>query len=450
MYNNESYFNYYDLNVIEQRILTFTNKLIQLGISIPVFYSHNWLAKEPIGIYELQRIEDGINNLAKYYYKPTGFIEPKLWDTGETLIVKAFGVADVNRWVTNLTLMENPLKYAFKQIPSSPFLTVNLDIENGKFTMEGGAEKNYRLISSGTQYIDTEFVPDNQTSVEIIIKNNITAFCEILGSFRKIGTFTEEDFKITRLSIPYLGFAKSDSNPSFSIPTGDYLKLKMEYISDESYRVLINGIEMGVYTFSSFTGVYPIYIFNVNASGNVAIANNGSLEVIRCKIWKNNILMREFIPVPQNDKTYSNTSAPSNCMWDTITQKYYTNKGLGTFAIVEDSTAIPLPTTTVGPQLINTFYSTLEQNRNYTLYLKGKKVSGYSNLKVVVTGVNNQGNEQILNSKTIGDVLVNNEYLVDLPFNTGVYNNIYISLYNAIETIVPLPQKTEYYDIKID
>ena len=108
MYNETMYLNYNDLNMIENRILTLTNKLRQLNPSTPTFSSKTWLPNEFPYIQEIDRIERGVNTLKEYWYQPDGWIECKIWldgtETGQ--VIKSFSFEDINRWIVDLDLME--------------------------------------------------------------------------------------------------------------------------------------------------------------------------------------------------------------------------------------------------------------------------------------------------------------------------------------------------------
>ena len=108
MYNETMYLSYNDLNMIENRILTLTNKLKQLNPSTPTFSSKTWVVNDFPYIQEIDRIERGVNNLKEYWYQPDGWIECKVWldgiETGQ--VIKSFSFEDINRWIVDLDLME--------------------------------------------------------------------------------------------------------------------------------------------------------------------------------------------------------------------------------------------------------------------------------------------------------------------------------------------------------
>lgn len=108
MYNENSYLNYNDLNVIENKIYEMTNILKEYDININ-FNKKNWVLNEFPYIQEIDRIEKAIDNLGKNYYYPSSFIESKIWlETGTDL--KNFSYKDINRWINNLNSIENVIE----------------------------------------------------------------------------------------------------------------------------------------------------------------------------------------------------------------------------------------------------------------------------------------------------------------------------------------------------
>lgn len=108
MYNDTNYLNYNDLNSIENRIEELTETLREYNPSTPTFSKKTWVINEFPYIQEIDRIERGIDNLQKYWYKPEGWIESKIWLTGnETQQVrKSFSYLDINRWINNMDIIE--------------------------------------------------------------------------------------------------------------------------------------------------------------------------------------------------------------------------------------------------------------------------------------------------------------------------------------------------------
>ncbi len=74
--------------------------------------------------------------------------------------------------------------------------------------------------------------------------------------------------------------------------------------------------------------------FLLFAYGNTNTPNQYAFAEIEYSIFrKNGLEAKNFIAVPQGSVDYSNTPAPSNCMWDKVSGTYFENLGTGTFEI---------------------------------------------------------------------------------------------------------------------
>ena len=103
--------------------------------------------------------------------------------------------------------------------------------------------------------------------------------------------------------------------------------------------VYINGNYQFSFSEQTFTGAYDLILFgrfHTSASLNDA----GGVRIYYCKIWDNNVLVRDFIPVKQ---------LPSGQvgLYDNVEDKFYPNNGSGTFSAdgipeVYGSTELPL------------------------------------------------------------------------------------------------------------
>lgn len=108
MYEETDYLNYTDLNTIENKIEELTENLQEYNSSTPNFSKKIWVLNEFPYIQEIQRIETGIDNLQKYWYKPDNWIESKIWLTGDetSQVIKSFSYIDINRWINNMNVIE--------------------------------------------------------------------------------------------------------------------------------------------------------------------------------------------------------------------------------------------------------------------------------------------------------------------------------------------------------
>ena len=101
-FNREQYLNYEDLNEIENIIYEVTEEFKEIT-NIPTFNKKTWVLNEFSYIEEIDRIEQGIENLGEYFYKPYGWIETRKWINNERKAI--FDYNDINRWINNVNLI---------------------------------------------------------------------------------------------------------------------------------------------------------------------------------------------------------------------------------------------------------------------------------------------------------------------------------------------------------
>lgn len=173
------------------------------------------------------------------------------------------------------------------------------------------------IQSSGTQYIDTGYKPNNNTRVQCRF--------ELLESGRAYGVFGS---RIAYQNTAFDLFAYGqNSHKDFQDDYGSNSNAPMAstlgiYEIDKNKNVTnING---NIYTFpsSTFQSNYSMYILGINTAGST---NNqlGSLKIYSCQIYDNGILVRDFIPC----KTIEGTVG----LYDIVNQVFYTNSGTGSF-----------------------------------------------------------------------------------------------------------------------
>lgn len=173
------------------------------------------------------------------------------------------------------------------------------------------------IQSSGTQYIDTGYKPNNNTRVQCRF--------ELLESGRAYGVFGS---RIAYQNTAFDLFANGqNSSKYFQDDYGSNVNAPMAstlgiYEIDKNKNVTnING---NIYTFpsSTFQSNYNIYILGINTAGST---NNqlGSLKIYSCQIYDNDILIRDFVPC----KTVEGTVG----LYDVVNQAFYTNAGTGSF-----------------------------------------------------------------------------------------------------------------------
>lgn len=177
------------------------------------------------------------------------------------------------------------------------------------------------LASSGTQYINTGVAPDTiETKVEIQYQytgNKGTGFDSIIGS-RSGGNMNAR-------------FYPSSCNGTSAVRhiLGATV-LQTTYDTNSVHTVLFNmadrscfvdNVNIGNLGTSFAPHSQPMYMFGLNCEGNLSYASLS--RIYYCKIWKNNALIRHFVPCLDSN------SRPG--FYDLVEGVFYTNAGSGTF-----------------------------------------------------------------------------------------------------------------------
>lgn len=174
------------------------------------------------------------------------------------------------------------------------------------------------IQSSGTQYINTKFKPNQNTRVQCVF--------ELLESGRAYGIFgSRTAFKNTAFN--FFAYANNkDMQDEYGYDSNIPMvsSLALYEIDKNKNFTTINNIEH-TFPLTTFQSNYEMYIFAVNTSGspNTTVNQLGSLRIYSCKIYDNDNLIRDFVPC----KTLTGTVG----LYDIVNQAFYTNVGTGSF-----------------------------------------------------------------------------------------------------------------------
>ena len=174
------------------------------------------------------------------------------------------------------------------------------------------------LESAGSQWIDTGVVPTSTTRIELQYQystGNYTSGCGVCangGSKRfHINTYLGKLHFGSGGSSNWVNTIDQNTNIHSASLSGT-----------GSGNVLIDGNTYSTNgTVGDFTG-YNIYLFRVNGESSYT---NG-YRIYYCKIYDNNVLVRDFIPVRIGNE---------GCLYDNVSGELFRNKGTGNFIFNE-------------------------------------------------------------------------------------------------------------------
>ena len=207
------------------------------------------------------------------------------------------------------------------------------------------------IASSGTQYIDTGFVPNQNTRTVIDFMLTSAGSPFIFGS--RLGynnnaydlyTFANK-FRDDYVNTNY------GNNTSENFPKVE----NKRYLFDKNKNHSIMYEENVQFYDHTFNGQtinlsFNMFLFGVNNNGSIASSNIAKMKLYSCKIYDNGILVRDFIPCYRiNDVKVG--------LYDTINDVFYTNQGTGVFTYGEIQEGIPNKNIKNIAPVLNRFYN---------------------------------------------------------------------------------------------
>lgn len=178
------------------------------------------------------------------------------------------------------------------------------------------------IESTGTQYIDTAFKPNQDTTCEVSLYKNTNNSCRIFGAWST--SYHENTFSIGTdgPDNSYIGYDSqydgSDNGKKIpTIPNGNHIVGLYKNI----YKLDSNIIK--TYNYQNFTCTKSIYLF-VQHTHDGALEQYGAYRLYYCKIWDNNTLVRNMIPVKRKSDNVLG-------LYDKVNNVFYMNRGTGNF-----------------------------------------------------------------------------------------------------------------------
>ena len=172
------------------------------------------------------------------------------------------------------------------------------------------------IKSSGTQYIDTGFKPNQNTKIIISVAFLGSAGENVLGSRNSSSDTTNRFGIITFGSSSKIGsFFGSTATQSISLDSSIH-----NYTLSKA-GLSVDGVSYGGAYTASFSCTYPITLFAWNNGSNGIVKN--SSKIVDCKIFSGEVLVRNFIPCKNPSGVVG--------LYDVIENQFYQNAGTGSF-----------------------------------------------------------------------------------------------------------------------
>lgn len=182
------------------------------------------------------------------------------------------------------------------------------------------------IESSGTQYIDTWYQPNQDTKVDTNVL--ITQFPSsenagnILGSRTAYGNSQYQliSWKIQNHVLEFR-YGSRDYTASATISLTENTKYN---IVCSKLGLYVNNVLSHAVNTSTFQTSYNLYIFGYNNAG--VFSSPSFIKLYSCQIYDNNTLVRDFVPCYRKSDNEIG-------LYDLVNGVFYTNAGTGTFIV---------------------------------------------------------------------------------------------------------------------
>lgn len=169
------------------------------------------------------------------------------------------------------------------------------------------------IQSSGTQYIDTEFKPNQNTRLIADVEILSVPHAQLIG-----GRISSADAAFNML-VSSATAGRDDYNTTVLNFTAGSSHWK---IDKNKNITTVNG-SIVTHNVGTFTTTCSIYINAVNTNGAPMSSTTANARWYKVKIYDNGILVRDFIPIKTTTNIYG--------LWDKVNKVFYKNAGTGTF-----------------------------------------------------------------------------------------------------------------------
>lgn len=178
------------------------------------------------------------------------------------------------------------------------------------------------ITSTGTQYIDTGIRGAHDIAIEVVFATKKTGSEYLFGA--EMGwagnAYTGISFASGNFGYEYNNAANTDLATALTADKKYHFEMKGVLSGAGSARILAADVSL---TAALFDAGGNIYLFACNRNGTAT--QLGQFRLYSCRIWDNNVLVRDFIPCSDANNVV--------CLFDLVSNSYFYNQGTGNFTL---------------------------------------------------------------------------------------------------------------------
>lgn len=285
----------------------------------------------------------------------------------------AYNYTDLNRVTQAMDYINNQLVgYGY----ATGYQKIKIPRKGGGRLPEGYTELEY-IQSSGTQYIDTGFKPNQDTRVVINV-TDVSASSGIASLFGGRTANGVSSFSMWAFS----SVVRTDYGANILKTTQPYATVQS--IDKNKNITILNGTEY-TQTYSTFQAGVSLTLFAVN-DGEIGVDTRMvSMCLYSCQIYDNGTLIRDYVPAKNSSGIVG--------LYDVVNGVFYTNAGTGEFAAGPVPVQLPdgytqieyiqstgtqyisIPYSIVGDVLVKCRFQLIESSGSNQIVLGGADVS---------------------------------------------------------------------------
>ena len=178
------------------------------------------------------------------------------------------------------------------------------------------------IESTGTQYIDTRFKPNNNT--RFVLDANVETYNLDSAIFGARTAYQNKAFCLwtVQTTTAYQNDYGSSANVVSRKSSGRHL------LDKNKNTLYVDGELIDTATNSAFSCDYSAYLFTINNGGSALTSYPTKAKLFSCQIYDNGVLIRDFVPARRNSDNVLG-------LYDIVNDVFYTNAGTGEFVAGE-------------------------------------------------------------------------------------------------------------------
>ena len=233
-------------------------------------------------------------------------------------------------------------------------------------SLPSGYKRLEYIQSSGKQYIDTGFNPNQNTAIYVSAElTEKTIYPTIFGA---------------RNSNAQMYWMYNNGYNSFSTTFTAKInatenKFTSDFSGEQTYSVDSGIVKVGNSSISvemgTFQSQYTMFLFGVNNADSLQYP--AKMKLYSCKIYDNGTLVRDFVPCQNTDGEIG--------LWDDVSSLFYANSGTGTFTAGPIVIAIPDPPSNLHQSMsVRLAWASVSDAERYNIYRDGTLIASTTDL----------------------------------------------------------------------